>query len=117
MNEETQMNDAHGADANELRLFVAETLSAVMAGVNDVRDTASIRSPKGTGTYSFKAPALVEFDIAVTAKRSGQAGGKLKLEVFSVGVNAGGEKAHETSTVSRIKFTVPRAFLQNGQVE
>lgn len=108
---------ANVADANELRLFVAETLGAVMAGVNDVRDSASIRSPKGNGTYSFKAPTQVEFDIAVSAKQSGQAGGKLKLEVFTVGVNAGGEKAHETSTVSRIKFTVPRAFLQNGQVE
>ena len=105
------------ADANELRLFVAETLAAVMAGVNDVRTTASIASPKGNGYYSFKAPNSVEFDIAVAAKRSGKAGGGLKLEVFSVGLGAKGEKSSETSTVSRVKFSIPRVYLQNGREE
>jgi hypothetical protein len=102
------------ADSNELRLFVSETLSAVMAAVNDVRTTASSPSPKGTGRYEFKAPDNVEFDIAVSAKRSAQGGGRLKLEVFSVGANMGGEKASELSTVSRVKFNIPRVFLTNG---
>jgi hypothetical protein len=105
------------ADSNELQVFISETLCAVMAAVNDVRETASIASAKGTGRYAFKAPSEVEFDIAVTAKKTGQGGGKLKLEVFSVGVSGGGEKGHETSTVSRIRFKIPRTFLQNGSNE
>lgn len=105
------------ADSDELRVFVAETLSAIMAGVNDVRDAASIASPKNTGRYVFKAPPDVEFDVAVTAKRSAQGGGKLKLEVFSVGANLGGEKGSELSTVSHIKFKIPRVFLEHGKNE
>ena len=105
------------ADSNELRLFVSETLSAVMSAVNDVRESAAIISNKGTGRYAFKAPTEIEFDIAVSAKRSAQAGGKMKLEVFSVGVNGGGERASETATVSRIRFKIPRTFLLNGKDE
>ena len=108
---------ADDADSNELRVFVSETLSAVMSAVNDVRETASIPSSKGTGRWAFKAPTEVEFDIAVSAKRSLQAGGKLKLEVFSVGVNGGGERNSETSTISRIKFSIPRTYLTNGRDE
>ena len=88
-----------------------------MAAVNDVRETASITSPRGNGRHTFKAPNDVEFDIAVSAKRSGQAGGKLKLEVFSIGVNASGEKTSETATISRIKFKIPRTYLENGSNE
>jgi hypothetical protein len=105
------------ADSNELQVFVSETLVAVMSAVNDVRDTAAIASAKGTGRYVFKAPNEIEFDIAVSARRTAQGGGKLKLEVFSVGVNAGGEKSAESSTVSRIKFSIPRIFLENGRNE
>ena len=105
------------ADSNELRVFVSETLSAVMLAVNDVRETASMASAKGTGRYVFKAPNEIEFDVAVSAKRSAQGGGKMKLEVFSVGLQGGGEKASETSTVSRIRFSIPRTFLENGKNE
>ena len=117
MSEEQKVANSDDADSNELRIFVSETLNAVMAGVNDVRETASIVSPKGSGRYSFKAPGEIEFDIAVTARRSNQAGGKLKLEVFSVGINGGGQHESETSTVSRIKFSVPRTYLENGRNE
>ncbi|WP_257538329.1 trypco2 family protein [Sphingobium sp. CFD-1] len=117
MADEVNNTSDNDADANELRVFVSETLSAVMAGVGDVRTSASIVSPKGNGRYVFKAPTEIEFDIAVTAKRSAQAGGKLKLQVFSVGLNGGGESHSETSTVSRIRFSVPRAYLENGRDE
>ena len=117
MTEKLPMQLPEDADANELRLFVAETLAAIMSGVNDVRATASIASPKGNGTYMFKAPNSVEFDIAVTARRSGTAGGKLKLEVFSVGIGGSGEKSSESSTVSRVKFSIPRVYLNNGREE
>ena len=109
-NSSIEVNDA---DANELRLFVAETLAAVMQAVGDVKGVASTRSPKGTGTYEFKAPDNVEFDIAMTVRRTAQAGGRLKLQVFSVGANAGGETASELATVSRVKFSIPRVFLRD----
>ncbi|BBD97956.1 hypothetical protein SAMIE_1014570 [Sphingobium amiense] len=117
MTEEMNNPAESDADANELRLFVSETLNAVMAGVGDVRTSAAIVSPKGNGRYMFKAPTEIEFDIAVTARRSAQAGGKLKLQVFSVGVSGGGEGHSETSTVSRIRFSVPRAYVENGRDE
>ena len=101
------------SDSEELRIFVASTLNAIIAGIADVQSQATLRSVTGAGIFGFNPPENVTFDIAVSAKRTGAKRGGLKLEVFSVGANAGADSATENSTISRIQFTVPTKFKRD----
>lgn len=88
---------------------MSETLMAIMQGISDAQPTAKAPSQiyDRKFVFGFHPPQDVSFDIAVSAKRSGAIDKGLKLEVFSAGVNAKSEKGTESSTVSRILFTVP----------
>ncbi|HEY0044897.1 MAG TPA: trypco2 family protein [Allosphingosinicella sp.] len=97
-------------EENELRVFVASTLEAIMAGITDAQPSARVKSAHGTGTYAFSAPKEVTFDVAVTVKRTGSKSGGFKVQVFSMGANAGADAASENSTVTRVQFTVPSKF-------
>ena len=65
-----------------------------------VDQNKDIRGILAHGSYNY---SLVEFDVAVTAERSGNTGGSAK--VYVVSVEAGGKISHQE--VSRVKFTVP----------
>lgn len=106
----TDGKNGSDADSDELAAFVASTLKAIARGIHDAQEDTLIRSAHGTGVSGFSAPKEVEFDIAVSAKKAGSAKGGFKVEVFSVGANAGGEKNSESSSVSRIKFSIPTNF-------
>jgi hypothetical protein len=97
-------------EGNELQAFVASTLIAIMKGVSEAQASARAGSAHGTGEYAFSPPKEVAFDIAVNAKRTGSREGGFKVEVFSIGANAGGAATSEDSTVSRIQFTIPAKF-------
>ena len=94
-------------DGSELRLLVASTLEAICQGVSDVQGSTQAKTVSGKVSAKFNPPDTVTFDIAVSAKRIAGVSGGLKLEIFSVGANAKGEKNAEHSTVSRIQFSVP----------
>jgi hypothetical protein len=98
---------------NELQIFVTSTLTAIMKGVADAQSTARASSAHGTGEFGFNPPENVAFDVAVTAKHTGTARGGFKIQVFSVGANAGGDVSSEASTVSRIQFNIPTKFKGN----
>ena len=102
------------ANADELRAFVQSTLKAIFDGVRDSQKLANVPGKNGGGAAAFTLPKEVAFDIAVSAKSTGGKSGGLKLEVFSVGANVGGEKTSENSTVSRISFSVPYIYHQDG---
>ncbi|NJS14965.1 MAG: hypothetical protein HC788_10560 [Sphingopyxis sp.] len=97
------------ANSDELSAFVSSTLKAIAVGIADAQDT-QVRSAHGTGVSGFAAPENVEFDIAVTARSTGTAGGGLKVAVFGIGVNATGESPSENSSINRIESTVPTRF-------
>ncbi|HUD92524.1 trypco2 family protein [Sphingobium sp.] len=97
-------------EENELQWFVSSTLTAIMQGISDVQQDARIRSAHGSGEFAFTAPENVTFDVAVTAKHTGTARGGMKIQVFSIGANAGGDVSTEASTVSRIQFTIPTKY-------
>jgi len=92
---------------NELRVFVASTLGAIMGGISDAQPNARTKSAHGTGVYGFSAPKDVAFDLAVTVKRNGTKKGGFKVQVWSIGANAETDSSSENSTVSRIQFTIP----------
>jgi hypothetical protein len=100
---------AEQANSDELATFVSSTLLAIAKGITDAQGT-NIRSAHGTGVSGFAAPREVEFDIAVSAKKAGTAEGGFKVQVFSIGANAGAGTSSESSLISRIKFTVPSHF-------
>ncbi|WP_343519152.1 trypco2 family protein [Sphingomonas sp.] len=106
-------DEQDAVESNELQAFVTSTLGAVMKGIADAQPDARVRSAFGTGEFAFSAPDNVSFDVAVTAKHSGTARGGFKIQVFSVGANAGGDVSSESSSVSRIQFTVPTKFKRD----
>jgi hypothetical protein len=106
---EAESMDSSRVD-NELQAFVASTLMAIMNAVTEVQKDARAKSAHGSGEYGFSPPEQVAFDIAVNAKRTGTKKGGFKVEVFSVGANAGADASTENSTVSRIQFTIPAKF-------
>ena len=116
VNMEDHLDDGAASERienNELQLFVTSTLNAIMSGIADSQPEARLRSAHGTGEYAFSAPNEVTFDVAVTAKHSGTARGGMKIQVFSIGANAGGDVSSESSTISRIQFTIPTKFKGN----
>ena len=106
----------------DLREFVETSLVQIIEGVRNAQVTANthaaVVSPGSTtyvesggklGVYGRSSPVpttMVSFDVAVTADKSGQAGGKVNLMVAGVGlgVESGGHSG--TQTVSRIQFTI-----------
>jgi Trypsin-co-occurring domain 2 len=106
-------SDHEDVESNELKLFVTSTLKAIMEGVADAQPDARVRSAFGTGEFAYSAPDNVTFDVAVTAKHTGTARGGMKIQVFSIGANAGGDVSTEASTVSRIQFTIPTKFKRD----
>ncbi len=77
----------------ELAAFVTSTLNAIAYGTT---------SANQIGNWRFDIPNHVEFEVAVTATRSKEAGGGLRIQVFS----ADGKVRAENENVSRIRFTV-----------
>jgi Trypsin-co-occurring domain 2 len=100
------------ANSDELSIFVSSTLKAIASGVADAQET-QISSAHGTGVFGFNAPTDVEFDVAVSAKQTGTEGGGLKVAVFGIGANVGGQVGSENSSISRIRFSVPTNFKEH----
>jgi len=54
---------------------------------------------------------MVDFDIAVTADSTSDAGGKVGLKIAGIGeIGGGGSSANRDTVVSRVKFQVPITF-------
>ncbi|GEM_PF-2729047 len=103
------------ANTDELSAFVSSTLRAIAQGIEDAQDT-KIGSAHESGESGYTAPKEIEFDIAVSAKKSGTVDGGLKVAVFGIGANAGGSEESESSTVSRIRFKIPTKFKSTRNV-
>lgn len=95
--------------------FIKSTLVQIVRGVehasrdvDDESDGGRVNPymPRGRG---MAAPIPIEFDIAVTVSESAEAGGG--ISVMGIGAKAG--LATESSSVSRIKFTVPVALPES----
>lgn len=97
------------ADTEELSTFVASTLKAIALGIEEAQGT-QISSAHKSGIFGFSAPEEIEFDVAVSAKTTGKAGGGMKVAVFGIGANLAGEEGNENSTISRIRFSIPTKF-------
>ena len=88
-------------DNDELSAFVTSTLNGIAAGVESATSE----------TRQFTVPGRVEFDVAVTATKTSELGGGLKLQVF----NAAGKQGSLGETVSRVKFEVTTRVKDSGR--
>jgi hypothetical protein len=99
----------------ELQEFITETLLEISGGVhkaNNIRLGEKATDPNASRTFFLRPGsksengAGIEFDVAVTTKKSGEgkAGAKLKLSVVEAELGGGGGVSKES--VSRIKFTI-----------
>jgi hypothetical protein len=99
----------------ELQEFITETLLEISGGVreaNNIRLGEKATDPNASRTFFLRPGSKsengtgIEFDVAVTTKKSGEgkAGAKLKLSVVEAELGGGGGVSKES--VSRIKFTI-----------
>jgi hypothetical protein len=102
-------------EENELEAFVASTLIAITNGVTSAQEKAA-KSAFKTGEYRYSPPKEIAFDIAVNAKRNREGKGGFKIQILDVGLDAGGTKGSEHSTVSRVQFTIVNKFKKSGNL-
>jgi len=106
----------------DLREFVSETLVQIVEGVNDAQartkehgarvnpslsTSAELAVKHSILIASGQAAQLVQFDVALTAKEgTGTKGGiGVVAGIFTLGST--GQSQAETSSLSRVKFSVP----------
>ncbi len=109
----------------ELQEFVAESLTQILAGVKAAEERAGehggvinprVRSAGGdkrpvvvTGT-GLRPAETVYFDVAVTVVEGTEAKAGIGVVAGVFGIGAKGSSTAESSSISRLKFSVPIAF-------
>ncbi len=99
----------------ELQEFITETLLEISNGIHDANNRRlgdKVSDQNASRTFFLRPGSKsengtgIEFDVAVTTKKSGEgkAGAKLKLSVVEAELGGGGGASKES--VSRIKFTI-----------
>jgi hypothetical protein len=100
-------------DNDELSAFVSSPLRAITAGVDEAARIS--RDDEDHGYSTFEMPKEVAFDVAVTARQSGEKGGGVKIEIFKIGGGVEGKQTEGHETVSRIQFRVGWKYTQTAQ--
>lgn len=118
----------------ELKDFVKTALIQLTEAVSEAqeatRETGALINPgisretaiSGTQMYNTAARhdptehpiQMVEFDAAVTVTETGEADVGARISILGAVIGAGGAAGSESTSVSRIKFTVPVVFKPTG---
>jgi hypothetical protein len=99
---------------DELSAFVSSTLRAIAAGVDEAAQMS--RANKERGFSSFEMPDKVAFDVAVTARKSGEKSGGVKIEILRMGGGIEGKRSEGHETVSRIQFEVGWKYTHTAPI-
>ena len=105
----------------ELQEFIKTALTEIVAGVADARSTVRERggSVGSMMLYGYvkenkiltddnsRPVTTVEFDIALAEGNSKETKGGIGVYLGSIGLGSQGSSSGESSTQSRIRFTVP----------
>jgi len=113
----------------ELKEFVSETLKHIFAGVEDAQKACSngtinptdiqLMGDKVQGYLHSKYSMLktIDFDIAVSVSKEKETKGGLGIFVGALGVGTQGTLDSASSTINRIKFSVPVTFPSRNKSE
>jgi len=110
----------------ELQDFVAESLKQIISGVktaqeygsgvgakvNPLINPFSDYGPKVLATEDGELAQEIKFDVAVTTTKGTSTKGGIGVFVGSVGLGSQGKSDAESSSISRIKFSVPLVLPQ-----
>jgi hypothetical protein len=99
----------------ELREFVRETPTEILAGVREAQDEiGQLQGKHGASNPTWNDQddlaehvQVVKFDVAVTAGDQATNGGRAGIKVWSIEVGGKLEEQMQNKTVSRISFAVP----------
>lgn len=106
----------------ELKEFVSETLKQIFAGIEDAQKVCPngainptdirLMGDKAQGYLhsNYSMLKTIDFDIAVSVSKEKETKGRLGIFVGPIGVGAQGTSDSASSTINRIKFSVPVAF-------
>ncbi|MBK0327682.1 hypothetical protein I5535_10255 [Rhodobacteraceae bacterium F11138] len=111
----------------DIKDFVKETIGSIIDASKDLQDKYEddgvvINPPiakgkdggdffeEGNITHTARRVRDVEFDIAVTASKSTQGGGKASLKIMSAEAGLDGSHQRRNEEVSRVRFSVPVAL-------
>jgi len=106
-----------------LQEFVTQTLSAIINGVRDAKDTlgdahvnpivdsydCNIHGAKMGHLMDERGNLIrnVDFDVAVTASEETETKGGIGVFVAGIGLGSQGQVDKGNASVSRVKFTIP----------
>ena len=103
--------------------FVKLTLSQIVKGVDEASSSSKGRiapeigmgddAPKILRTdasHGFHGVFLVEFDVALAAADKSEVGGSGGAKVYVISVQGETHKTAESSSVHRVKFSVPISY-------
>ena len=111
----------------ELQDFISTTLIQIARGIemaaNELDDSKAVVNPRNVNTrvpeeadiYGYldtkrkfyKVVQKIEFDVAVTAEKGTETKGGIGIQVGSIGLGTQGKSENASSSVSRIKFSIP----------
>jgi len=111
----------------ELQEFISTTLVQIARGIEDAAkqllDTKAIVNPRNvrpmpdrsdtvygilnTEKQFHKIVQKIDFDVAVTAEKGSKTKGGVGIQVGSIGVGTQAQSDRTSSTISRIKFSIP----------
>ncbi|MDQ7016543.1 MAG: hypothetical protein Q9N68_09235 [Gammaproteobacteria bacterium] len=113
----------------ELKDFIRESFVQISKGIeeanDELKDTSALINPDNVyvnaenrqnyGRLSQnkeynRVVEVIEFDVAVTASDSAEAGGKFGIRVGSIEIGANGKEEEKNKAESRIRFKVPMVF-------
>lgn len=111
----------------ELQEFISGTLVQISLGIesaaSQLKDSKALVNPRNVSTTGskdehiygylnvhrkfYKVVQKIEFDVAVTAEKAKETKNGIGISVGSLTVGSQGKSDATSSTVSRIRFTVP----------
>ena len=121
----------------DLKQFVSETISQIVDGIIDadsriaqsggaVNPSNTVTNKAGDGPYGYYAgnkdkryrPVVqeIQFDVVLNAAEGSETKGGIGIHVGAIALGSAGKSDAETSSQSRVKFSVP-LLLPNSKNE
>lgn len=96
---------------NEMETFIKKSLLDIRNGVRSANTEIAeleggVLGKDKAALFQFQPENTIDFDIAVTAQRSDEKGGGLKISVVSIGIGGFLKKNTSNEQISRIKFSL-----------
>ncbi len=104
----------------ELKEFISESISQILNGIEDAHKKLETNTHRPviyhigqSSNVSFNLIEKIEFEVLVHIENNKKSGIGGKINVLSLGIDAGTDKSIKQSHQNRIKFAVPVSFTRS----